>query len=202
MNTKDTCLILIGFQNDYFAPDGILREVVEESAKATNVLSNTIDLIEQLSSTSIPIVSTPILFTSDYREIVEPVGILKTIVEVGAFKRDTPGGKTIPEIVNFGERIIEVPGKRGLNAFVHTQLDTLLRQQEVQEIVLAGAVTSICIDSTARAAHELGYKVTVLSDCTVGRSSFEQEFYCSQVFPLYATVTDHIGLLKALSVHE
>ena len=53
---------------------------------------------------------------------------------------------------------------------------------------LARAITSVCIDSTGRAATERGYRVTVLSDCTVGRTPFEQEFFCREILPLYADV--------------
>ena len=200
MNVDNTSLILIGYQNDYFAPDGILRNVIEESEKTINTLQNTISLLEKLKSTSIKIISTPILFTPNYSEILEPVGILKTIKEVGAFKQDTFGGKTIEAIANLGDRVTEIPGKRGLNAFVNTELDKTLKKNNTEHIVIAGAVTSICIDSTGRAAHELGYKVTILSDCTVGRSQYEQDFYCSTVFPLYAEVLNHQALLTKLNL--
>lgn len=63
---------------------------------------------------------------------------------------------------------------------------------------MARAVSSVCIDSTGRSAYELGYRVTVLSDCTVGRTSFEQEFYCEKIFPLYGEVIDHVELLRRL----
>jgi nicotinamidase-related amidase len=87
-----------------------------------------------------------------------------------------------------GARILQVPGKRGLNAFSSTRLDEVLKDRGITEVILAGVVTSICIDSTGRAAHERGYGVTVLSDCTAGRTRFEQDFYCREVFPLYARV--------------
>jgi len=95
---------------------------------------------------------------------------------------------------------MEVPGKRGLNAFSNTDLDNLLRKREITNIVLAGVATSICIDSTGRSAYERGYKVSVLSDCTSGRTTFEQDFYCENVFPLYAEVIDHVQLLKRLEI--
>jgi len=145
-------------------------------------------------------ISTPILFMPDYSELIEPVGILKTIKEVGAFKSGSPGSETINELLQFGERIIEVPGKRGLNAFSNTKLDDILHEQEITTIVLAGVVTSICIDSTGRSAFERGYKVLILSDCTSGRTLFEQEYYCNNVFPLYAEVIDHVQLLHRLGV--
>lgn len=202
MDLNRTALILIGYQNDYFATDGILREVIEESAKITNVLANTISLVKSLVETPVLIISTPILFTPDYSELVEPVGILKTIKEVGAFREGSKGSETIPELHRFGNHIIEVPGKRGLNAFSNTQLDTILQERKIIHIVLAGVVTSICIDSTGRSAFDRGYKVIILSDCTSGRTPFEQEYYCNEIFSLYAKVIDHAQLLNRLSEGE
>jgi nicotinamidase-related amidase len=200
MNPHNTALLLIGFQNDYFSPSGILHGVIEESSKVTNALSNTVHLLKQLEPTSVLLVETPIYFTPAYEELVEPVGILKTIKEVGAFQAGAVGSKPISEFDSFRHRIQEVPGKRGFNAFINTNLDELLRQHQIKNVVLAGTVTSVCIDSTGRYAHEQGYSVTILEDCTSARTSFEQTFYCENIFPLYANVINHTELLKQLDL--
>lgn len=202
MNPDKTVLILIGYQNDYFATDGILYKVIEESARANKVIENTLHLIEKLINTSVLIVSTPIFFSNDYQELVNPVGILQTIKEVGAFQANTKGAAMIPELQPFSDKIVEVPGKRGLNAFADTQLDRLLQKQEISNVVLAGAVTSICIDSTGRSAYERGYGVTILSDCTSAREIFEQGFYCDKIFPLYAKVIDSEQWFNTLEIEK
>ena len=198
MDPKSTALVLIGYQNDYFAEDGVLHAVIEESTKT--VLANTLAMIEALKDSDVLIVTTPIVFTPDYSELVDPVGILKIIKDAGAFRSRTTGVKTIPEILAFGDRIVEVPGKRGFDAFADTGLDNILKAHEVTDIVFAGAVTSICIDSTGRAAFEKGYKVTQLSDCTSGRTTVEQAFYTSTVFPLYGSVMDSKEFIKGLCI--
>lgn len=139
------------------------------------------------------------MFSSDYRELGKPVGILQTIKEVGAFQAGKPGSQTIPELSAYHDLITEVPGKRGLNAFSNTELETQLRESGIRRLVLAGAVTSICIDSTGRHAADLGFDVSILSDCTTGRTVFEQSFYCENVFPLYAEVTTSEQLMKRAS---
>ena len=202
MDPKQTAVVLIGYQNDYFAADGVLRSAIEESARVTDNLANVVDLVERVSATPVLVVNTPIIFTPDYSELVEPVGILKTVKEAGAFKAGTKGAQTIPELRRFGERITEVPGKRGLNAFSNTDLDALFQKHEIRNVVLAGVVTSLCVDSTARSAYDRGYKVTILSDCTSGRTNFEQNFYCENIFPLYAEVADHVQLLQRLGVGD
>ncbi len=197
MNLQKSALLLIGFQKDYFANDGILHKVIEESSRVTGVMQNTLNLLDRAGTNFGAVVSTPIIFTPDYSELDEPVGILKTIKEVGAFKAGTPGAEAVTEFEPYDSLITELPGKRGLNAFSNTQLEKLLREREIDNLVLAGTVTSICIDSTARHAADRGFAVTVLSDCTSGRTNFEQDFYCENVFPLYATVTTSEAMLAA-----
>ena len=199
MDPSKTALILVGYQNDYFGQNGLLRQVVEESSKVTNVIQNTVKLIQQLPG-ACSIISTPIHFTPTYEELVEPIGILKTIKELGAFQAGKFGSQTIPELHPFKTRIVEIPGKRGLNAFACTSLDLVLRQRDIHHVILAGTITSICIDSTGRFAHQLGYRVSILSDCTSARTVFEQEFYCKNIFPVYADVMPHTQLLNNLKV--
>ncbi len=197
MSFQDTALLLIGFQKDYFATDGILHKVIEESSRVTGVMENTLRLLEMAGRDFGLVISTPIIFTPDYSELDEPVGILKTIKEVGAFREGARGAEVVDEFKPYEDLIQELPGKRGLNAFSNTRLEETLRAAKIGKLLLAGTVTSICIDSTGRHAAELGFSVTILSDCTSGRTNFEQEFYCENVFPLYASLTSTKHLLDS-----
>ena len=58
MVSHDTALILIGFQNEYFSPQGTLFGYLAGTAQ---VLANTIDVIERLGSGPVLIVDTPII---------------------------------------------------------------------------------------------------------------------------------------------
>lgn len=191
-----TAVILIGYQNDYFSPQGALYPVVQ--AAIPKVLGNTLATLERLRDTAVTLISTPILFTPDYSELIDPIGILKIIKENNAFRANSVGGETIPEIKAFGDRILDVPGKRGLNAFSNTHLHEVLTERDVKDVVLMGVVTSLCIESTGREAFEHGYHVTVIADATAGKSEFEQQYYCSEIFPMYAEVIDHQTLLSRL----
>jgi nicotinamidase-related amidase len=188
LKAAETALVLIGYQNDYFAEDGILREFVEGHARDTT-LQNTIKLLDAVKELpELLVIATPIQFTSDYSEITEPVGILKAIIDVGAFRRGQKGTETIPVITDLGDRVVNVPGRRGLNAFSNTDLEDVLRGHNIRNVVIAGAVTSLCIDSTARSAFDRDFQVYILSDCTAGRTDTEQQFYANEVFPMYSQV--------------
>jgi nicotinamidase-related amidase len=188
MDPRTTALILVGYQNDYFALDGILRGVFEEPNRVDTVLSNTISFIRKVADTPITIISTPIVLEPDYRALAHPVGILHAIKESGAFKFGSPGSEDIPELLSFGNRVSYLSGKVGFNAFSNTSLEAELKQRGIKDILVAGMVTSLCIDSTGRAAYERGYSVTILSDCTSGRTTAEQDFFCKTIFPLYGGV--------------
>ena len=199
MDTKKVALILVGYQNDYFSADGILRPVVEGETRVDDTLASTLQLINAVVSTDMTIISTPIILTSDYRALADSVGILGTIKASGAFKSGSYGAETIPEISSFGSRIEYVKGKQGFNAFADTDLNGVLKSKGIKRLLLAGMITSLCIDSTGRAAYERGYSVTFLSDCISARTLSEQDFYCQSIFPLYADVLSNQEILPQIN---
>ncbi len=198
MDPATTALILVGYQNDYFAADGVLRSVVEEPNRVDTVLSNTLALIRRLAPTPVSIISTPIVLSPDYRALVHSVGILDTIKQAGAFQAGTVGAQNIRELDEFGERVRYLSGKDGFNAFSGTALETVLQERGIREVLIAGMVTSLCIDSTGRAAYERGLGVTILADCTSARTAAEQAFYCQTIFPLYGRALDSATVLREL----
>jgi nicotinamidase-related amidase len=128
--------------------------------------------------------------TPNYRALANSSGILDKIKEVGAFTAGTPGAETIQEFKQFGDRITYITGKEGFNSFQNTNLGETLREKGIKQVWVAGMVTSLCIDSTARAAYENSYEVSIVSDCCSARTPLEQAFFCENVFPLYAQVID------------
>jgi nicotinamidase-related amidase len=198
MNPETTAMILVGYQNDYFATDGILRGVVEDPHRVDEVLANTLSFIRAVADTPMTIISTPIVLEPDYRAMASPVGILNTMKEVGAFTAGSVGAETIPQLTEFGDRIQYVMGKVGFNAFSHTRLEEVLRQRRITDVLVCGMVTSLCIDSTGRAAYERGFNVTVLSDCSSARTEAEQQFFCENVFPLYGRAATSREVLAEL----
>jgi nicotinamidase-related amidase len=50
------------------------------------------------------------------------------------------------------------------SAFDHTPLELVLRELEIERVLLAGAATEMCVIQTAIDAREEGFKVTILAE--------------------------------------
>jgi nicotinamidase-related amidase len=81
----------------------------------------------------------------------------------------TPSLPTGDSLFNELDRRPDEPLVRGqaANGFDRTVLDTILRLAGVDTLVLVGIATDVAVESTARAASDLGYRTIVVSDaCT------------------------------------
>ncbi|WP_201780565.1 isochorismatase family protein [Sphingomonas sp. Leaf257] len=68
---------------------------------------------------------------------------------------------------------VERPGeavfvKRSSSAFATSELEAHLRSQGIMHIHVVGAVAGFCVNSTVRAAADLGFGVTVVRDGVIG----------------------------------
>ena len=61
---------------------------------------------------------------------------------------------------------VVIKGKKGLDAFPGTDLEALLRANNIETIALAGFLTNCCVESTMRTAYEKGFNVITLTDGT------------------------------------
>jgi nicotinamidase-related amidase len=137
-------LVLIDCQNTYTR--GILE--LDGVQKALDAVE---ELLEQARSSDVPVVhiqhdagpGTPYDVRADIGAIVDRVA-----------PRD-------------GETVVV---KDRPNAFVGTDLHDMLADARCKDVLLAGFMTHMCVNSTARGAFSLGYRPTVVASATATRS--------------------------------
>lgn len=174
-------LLLIDLQQDYFPGGALPLHAPEEATAAAARL------------------------LAAFRAADEPVFHVRHAGEpaAGFLVRDTPGAEFHPSVVpEDGEEVVT---KTKVNAFLDTDLDARLRHDEVRELVVAGMMTSMCVDAAVRTASDLGYRVTVAQDAcacpplthagrTVAAEDVQAAFLAALAGP-YATVTDAAAII-------
>ena len=134
-------LLIIDIQNDYF-PGGAFPLADPEAAaqRASEVLAR-------------------------FREAGQPVVHVQHVWDGPDPAFFAPGseGVEIHELVAPADEETVVQ-KAHPNAFLETDLSEVLQRLGVDELVVAGMQTNLCIDASVRAAADLGHTVTVVGD--------------------------------------
>jgi biuret amidohydrolase len=86
--------------------------------------------------------------------------------------RGEPGHDIIDELYPIdGEPVIDKPGK---GAFYQTDLQLMLQNCAIENLLVCGVTTEVCVNTTVREANDRGYRCVVLADCC---ASYFPEFH-------------------------
>jgi nicotinamidase-related amidase len=140
----DSALVLIDCQKTY-------TQGVMELEGVQAALDETAALLERARTAGIPIIH--IQHSDGPGSLYDIEGESGAIVEAVAPRGDEP-----------------VVVKQFPNSFVQTDLDERLKALDASNLVLAGFMTHMCVNSTARGAFSLGYAPTVVAAATATRS--------------------------------
>jgi nicotinamidase-related amidase len=104
----------------------------------------------------------------------------------------------IPEVLEVGEEDLMIT-KRQWNAFHGTELDLQLRRRGIKTIVLGGISTNIGVESTARAAYELGYTLVLAEDAMSCATAEHHHASVNYIFPRLGLVRQSEHVIQALA---
>ena len=82
--------------------------------------------------------------------------------------------------------------KHRFSAFIQgsSDLDGIVREQGVDTVLIAGTVTNVCCESTARDAMMLNYKVVMVSDCNAADNDEEHNASLRAIYLTFGDVMD------------
>ena len=86
--------------------------------------------------------------------------------------RGEPGHDIVPELYpQAGEPVVDKPGK---GAFYATDLHAILQNRGIENLIVCGVTTEVCVHTTVREANDRGYRCIVPGDCC---GSYIPEFH-------------------------
>lgn len=145
-NMENTALLIIDVQNDYFKGGNMPLVGAEEAGK------NTQKVLEYFRKNNLPVINIKHIATNDGATFFLP---------------DTKGAEinSLVEPKN-GEKVVV---KHYPNSFRETELLAYLQSKQIKKLVITGMMTDVCVESTTRAAFDLGFTNTIIGDATATR---------------------------------
>ena len=139
-------LLIIDIQNDYF-PGGKM-----ELVKMDEAAGNARELLSYFRKNNLPIVF---------------IQHLATKANASFFIPETSGAEIHDSVSPLENETVII--KNYPNSFRNTNLHQYLLALDSKELVICGAMSHMCIDTTTRAATDLGYSCTLISDACATR---------------------------------
>ncbi|MBN1211191.1 MAG: cysteine hydrolase [candidate division Zixibacteria bacterium] len=140
----------------------------------------------------------PVIFT---RHVHDPEGIDAGIMKwwwQGMCVEGTPESEIHPELAPRDDEKVIL--KHRYSAFYNTDLETVLRGLQIEDLVISGIMTNLCCESTARDAYFRDYRLFFTAD---GTGSINEEMHLASLLNLafgFAYITKTESIIEQLAV--
>jgi nicotinamidase-related amidase len=188
-----TALVIIDMQRDFMEPGGFgetLGNDVSQLARAVQPIASVLSAARDMGML---VVHTREGHSPDLSD-APPAKIGRILI------RGEAGHDIIPALYPLdSEVVIDKPGK---GAFYATELGDILQKYGIENLLVCGVTTEVCVNTTVREANDRGYRCVVLSD---GCASYFPEFHemglkmIKAQGGIFGWVADSAAVLKAMT---
>ncbi len=168
-----TALLVIDLQRDFCSPGGYANQAGIDIAPMQAVVVNAVRLLKAARAAGLLVVHTREGHLSDLSDC--PATKLQRSVDAGApigslgplgrlLVRGEQGHDFVDAVRPLsGEEVIDKPG---YGAFHQTRLSRVLSDRGIEQLIVCGVTTEVCVHSTLREAVDRGFLCTTVSDAT------------------------------------
>jgi nicotinamidase-related amidase len=190
IDTRTTALLLMDYQ-----VDALTRFMtVAQSAEA---IARVPDLIAMARDVGMMVIHVVVEFRPGHPEISPLNSMFDPVRASGLMVAGSKGAAIHPAAAaREGEPIVV---KRRVSAFAGTDLETLLRANGIDTLVLAGVHTSGVVLSTVRHAGDLDYRLVVVRDCCADPDAELHSMLLDRVIARQAAVVTTADLAGVVS---
>ncbi len=162
---ENTAILLIEFQKTW-TEKGIFRKIIKSEYEQRNVLNSTKSLISNARKEGIQVIQAPLILdkkSENYKKTPFPARLLKRFTK-GTWKAEFTDG-----IYESTDLVIE--GRYGFDATEGSNLEEILKKNNVKTVFVAGFTTDHCIKETMNSLIEKGFECIMISDCTATKNN-------------------------------
>ena len=184
-----TALVIIDMQRDFIEPGGFGESLGNDVTRLQRAVGPCATLLAAAREGGMPVFHTREGHLSDLSDAhpskIERGTPSRRIGDPGPMGRilirGEPGHDIVPELYPIeGEPVVDKPGK---GAFYATAFHDLLRERNIESLIVCGVTTEVCVHTTVREANDRGYRCIVAADA------------CASYFPQFHEMA--LAMIKA-----
>jgi nicotinamidase-related amidase len=208
LDWSKTALVIIDMQRDFMEPGGFGETLGNDVSQLKRAVKPIANLLVAARRSEMLVVHTreghlPDLSDAPPAKVERGAPSLR-IGDPGPMGRilirGEAGHDIIPELYPLdSEIVIDKPGK---GAFYATELSDVLEKYGIENLLVCGVTTEVCVNTTVREANDRGYRCVVISD---GCASYFPEFHdmglkmIKAQGGIFGWVADSAAVLKAMT---
>lgn len=165
LQKADTALVVIDMQNGFCHPEGSFAQLGLDIEATNRAIEGCRRLIEAAREAGVPIIYTRYVYRPDYLDggvLVQD--ILPALADAKSLAAGTWDADIVDELEPQPQDFIV--DKNRYSAFYATGLATILSSLRISNLVICGVTTNMCVETTARDASQMDYRVFVVGDAT------------------------------------